>query len=607
MRKKLLVLLAFMLLLPSYPIQAASGGSTSADDPVQTSGEVTSKDEVIYATLSATGAKKNIYVVNIFDVTKAGTIVDYGAYSDVENLTNLTEIEQEGNKVQIDAPEGDFYYQGNMQDKSIPWDISVAYQLDGKAVAPEDLLGEDGQFEMNIHTSANGNVNNAFYNNYLLQISLTLDADVFENVTAGDASIANAGANKQVTFTVMPEKEGNFTLNANVKGFEMQGMEISGVPSSMAIDSLDTEEMTNEIETLSDAISSINSGVSDLKNGASQLNDGVNELQNGSKSFQNGIAELDSNSSSLIDASTTIETSLTTISNSLNEGDMDVNLDELKQITDVLPEIADGLNETADWLSELEENYGDALKELDDTMESIPEADISEEIDELYKSIDDEEKRKTIDQLVESYNLAIIAKENYARVIEAFHTLEQHLDDMNGSITSLQDTLTSISSSLKAFEDMNVAGQITQLQEGMSTLASNYGEFHKGLEGYMGGVSELSSNYGELHSGLVQVSDGTSDLESGVGELHEGTNELNENTKNMPEEIKQEIDTMMDEYDKSDFEPVSFVSEQNKQVNNVQFVIKTESITKDEEDTATEESGEKKGFWARLMALFSWL
>jgi hypothetical protein len=36
----------------------------------------------------------------------------------------------------------------------------------------------------------------------------------------------------------------------------------------------------------------------------------------------------------------------------------------------------------------------------------------------------------------------------------------------------------------------------------------------------------------------------------------------------------------------------------------VQFVIKTESITKEEEEFATEEEEEEPGFWSRLMDLF---
>src|SRR5699024_11870435 len=59
-------------------------------------GKISSKDEVVYATLSATGDEQEIYVVNTLDVTKEGKIVDYGSYSSIKNLTNLSDIEQSG-------------------------------------------------------------------------------------------------------------------------------------------------------------------------------------------------------------------------------------------------------------------------------------------------------------------------------------------------------------------------------------------------------------------------------------------------------------------------------------------------------------------------------
>ncbi|MFC2949456.1 hypothetical protein [Virgibacillus sediminis] len=93
------------------------------------------------------------------------------------------------------------------------------------------------------------------------------------------------------------------------------------------------------------------------------------------------------------------------------------------------------------------------------------------------------------------------------------------------------------------------------------------------------------------------TTDGTSDLESGVAELHDGTQELAGSTSDLPEELEREIDEMVSEYDKSDFDPVSFVSSKNENVETVQFVIKTESIKQ-------EEAEEEESFWDRLLDLF---
>lgn len=605
MKKTAPVLLAFMLMMPSIPVEAETGANASDSEENQTSGNVSAKDEVIYADLDASGKLTDIYVVNIFDVEKAGTIADYGNYEEVKNLTDLSTIEQNGEEMTIDASEGDFYYQGNIKEGSLPWDIALSYQLDGKKVAPEELVGADGKLEINIRTSANEEMDAGFYENYLLQISLSLDTDLVENIKAEDATIANAGKDKQLTFTVMPEKEGNYTIEADVTDFEMQGMDISAVPSSLPIESPDTEAMTKDIETLSEAIGDVNSGVGELSTGVSELNNGMNELQNGSKSYKQGITELNANSSELTNASKEIESSLISISSSLNGGSMEVDASGLAELSAGLTEIAGGLYQTSEGLQTLNGNYASAYTALDQSMTAIPAYAISEEqIQALYQSGAD---KATVDQLVETYTAARTANGTYEEVKAAFTAVGQTLEEVSGSLEAMAGSLTTMANELSASTDSSrMADQLAQLQEGMVALASNYGQFHDGLASYTDGVSRLSGSYSDLHAGMVQISDGTRELETGVNELHDGTKELHENTKNMPAEIEKEIEAMMDEYDKSDFEPVSFASERNEQVNNVQFVIKTDSIVKEEEEEpAPQETEGKPGFWARLMDLFS--
>ena len=102
MRKKqiMLVTLASMLVLPSFLVEASQNNRTTEN----INGELLSKDEVVYATLNANGELNEIYVVNTLDVTKAGTIIDYGTYSSLKNLTDLSELEQGDQQVQIEAP-----------------------------------------------------------------------------------------------------------------------------------------------------------------------------------------------------------------------------------------------------------------------------------------------------------------------------------------------------------------------------------------------------------------------------------------------------------------------------------------------------------------------
>lgn len=89
----------------------------------------------------------------------------------------------------------------------------------------------------------------------------------------------------------------------------------------------------------------------------------------------------------------------------------------------------------------------------------------------------------------------------------------------------------------------------------------------------------------------------------GADSLREGTDEFKEKSKDMDGQIHEEIDGVVDSFSGSDFVPVSFVSDKNKNVELVQFVMKTAGIQIPEpEEIPVEE--EPEGFWKRLAALF---
>ncbi|AST89910.1 hypothetical protein BC6307_00765 [Sutcliffiella cohnii] len=609
-RKRLLFsILVIMLFLPSFLVEAASESrSTKSVKAENENGAVASKDEVIYATLNANGKLNEIYVVNILEVLRPGTITDYGNYNSIKNLTDLSEIIQEDDAIVLEAPKGKFYYQGNMDNTNeLPWDVTISYFLDGEEKQPSELLGTEGRIKIDISTTANDGVDLAFYENYILQISLVLSPDIFSDIQAPDGMIANAGKNKQVTFTGLPEQEGNFVVEADVVDFEMESIEISAVPYSMAFD-VEVDGLTDDIQTLSEAIEDIHNGVSSLHSGVSDLNKGVKSLRDGSAQYQNGVNEISGASSQLVNGSAEINKTLADISSSISNGLGEIDLgdwdvSDLEDVPGSLKQVAQSLNGIADVLDSLAKNYSAALTELDGVMNSIPTYSISEEdIQSLYES---GANKEVVDRLVETYRASLAAVENYRTVRERFNENEATLKELRNNLREWSNGLTALSSELeKALENMDAVDYITQLEQGMATFAASYEEFHKGLVSYTNGVSQLASSYKQIHSGIVGVANGTGELEEGVGELKDGTRKLFEATNDMPEQMREEIDKMLADFDKSDFEAVSFVSADNTNINTVQFVIKTEKIKKEEKETVAVVEEEKKGFWTRLLDLF---
>ncbi|SEQ36820.1 X-X-X-Leu-X-X-Gly heptad repeat-containing protein [Virgibacillus subterraneus] len=591
------VFMACLLIIPTHLVSAATNESSS-------DGTYSEKSEVVYATLNANGDQKEMYVVNSFTVDKPGKMVDFGPYTSVGNLTNLTDMKLKDNQVTFTATEDEFYYQGNIENKPLPWDINVSYKLNGKTVSPDELLGKDGQFEVHIDTKANQKANSNFFENYMLQISLPLNSEIYQNIETENGTIANAGKNKQVTFTVMPEKEDSFVVKADVKDLEMESIEISAVTSSMSIDSPDSEDMTEDMKSLSDATEEINDGVGELNEGIAELNNGAASIQEGSASYKNGINKLANRSSELIKGSKEIDKALEEMSQSVGSGSNETNVGELKKLQKGLTEIANGLGETKKGLSDLKKQYTKAYDALDKSMAAIPVGDISD--DEIKKLKASNADPEVIEKLIKTHKAAGAAKGTYSSVKKAFQAVNPTLDGVIGSLQKMKTNVETMADNLgKSLDNMNVDESMKKLQQGLSTLSSNYQSFHSGLVDYTGGVSEVSRSYGNLHGGITDLTDGTSELENGVNDLHEGTTELAESTNDLPDQMQTEIDQMINEYDKSDFNPVSFVSSKNKKVNSVQFVIKTESIKKDDDkQESKEQEKEKKGFWDRLFDLF---
>jgi putative membrane protein len=591
--------LAFLLVLGTFPVSAEENEKTTAEEK----GSYSEKHEVVYATLDAVGNQEEMYVVNNFDIKDPGQIVDYGPYTTVQNLTSLTEMKQKEDKVAVTAEEDEFYYQGKLEGKPLPWDISISYQLNGKPMTPEELAGKDGEFEIQIDTEKNEKADASFFNNYLMQITLQLDSSIFENIKAPEGTVANAGKNRQVTFTVMPENEGSFILNANVTNLEMENIEFAAVPSSMSIDAPDVGSMKNEMSSLSDATSEINQGVGKLKDGIADLDHGIASLYDGSEEYNNGIQGLSNGSSELVNGSASIKEALQKMSKSVGTGSGEMNLNDFAKMEEGLRQIAGGLEETGSGLTSLKDQYGKAHQALSKSIEAIPGYQISEEdIQALYESGADKE---VVSQLMETYKAAAVTKETDANVKEAFNAVVPALDKSAGSLSDMSANLHSMADQVgSSLDKMDVDESMKELQQGLQTLSSNYSDFHSGLTDYTGGVDQLAGSYKDLHGGLAGLTNGADELKNGAAELHNGTSELASSTSDLPGQMDSEIDQMVEEYDKSDFEPISFVSSKNEKIGSVQFVIKTESIKKEEEEKQAPEEEKEESFWDRLLALF---
>lgn len=332
-------------------VQAEAAGVVSAQ-----------KEENIYASLGSDGSFMNAYVVNSFTLDRAGVIEDYGEYDSVRNLSSTDRLDVTNDRIRVSAPAGQFYYQGNIKKLELPWQFTVSYFLDEKKVKAEELSGADGHLLIRIKINKNPASRGSFYEHYAVQTSVTLDTDLSSGILAEGASIANAGSNKVITWTMLPGSEADYTISADVTDFHMDGIQFSAVPFSMDIEMPDTKvftdkmfQLTEGIKDLDDGASGLKAGAEDLKKGAGELKDGMQALQPGIVGISEGLSMLEKQNASLAGGSQELLLGLTAIRDSLPD-EMAQLKGALTQLTASFELFSSGLKAYTEGVAELSRN-----------------------------------------------------------------------------------------------------------------------------------------------------------------------------------------------------------------------------------------------------------
>ncbi|OPZ74425.1 MAG: hypothetical protein BWY80_00589 [Firmicutes bacterium ADurb.Bin456] len=591
-----ILLAAILILTAAFPVLAAG---------VPVPG-LTSKEEVVYGVLGADGSLQGVYVVNSFPgAAPGGQITDYGNYSAVSNMTSGEKLTQNGDMITINTTTDRFCYQGTLATRVLPWDIDMRYELDGKEIPAATLAGKSGALMIAISIRQNKAVNPAFCENYMLQASLTLDTEKFTNIASPSGTLISAGKNKMVTHTVLPGKEASITVTANVRNLTLPGVEIFAMPFSMFIEMPDTAGLSEDLTGLSQAVGALHDGVDKLSAGMAKTGAGAHQLTDGSADFAGGLAELTGSSGEMLRASGEINRALADIVRELKTGNEDLVTGNIAALPGGLRELARGLGEVAAGTGTVKNGYAAAYAALDPAIAAIPGADIDPA--PLYAEVyGNAALTAALDQLMDYYAAAKGVKGTYRAVQEGFAAVAGGLDTMSGTTSAIAGSLAGIAGEMeKSLDSMDfTAAQMRQLQDGLSQVADNYGQFHTGLNVYMRGVGNLAAGYAGVDAGIKSLAGGIGALNSGAKDLQDGTGELNAAAAGLPGAVLAKIEEMAEQYDKSGFIPVSFVSNKNTNVSAVQFIMKTAPIDLPATRQAAAEMPKKLTFWQKLLKLF---
>ena len=659
MKRKLSVLLSIFLCVAlcistlGLAADSTGDGEPAATDAPEDAATTPSDgpEEVIYARLDASGDPQDAYAVVALTLTEDGTATHYGRYTAVSNLTDTSPIDYRSGIVTLEADAGRYYYQGTLRSSKMPWNIEISYTLNGSEIDPDELGGRSGELGVNINTSVNSGFDPYFTENYMLQISVTLDASLCENISTRNGTVASAGSDKTITFVVLPGGEGDVGFTADVTDFEMGGFTIAAVPYSM-----DSMMDMSELDGITSGIDQLTGAITQLTSGASAINDGAGALSE--------------NSATLTDASDQIESALRQISDGLQGYDLS-SLDDLQQLAELPPalfEIAAGLEQASTLMSTASTAYTSIYAMIDNMLGSIPDmptgggglpggdvdtggeglpggdvdtgggdetgdgdgtgsgtvtgggdgtgggtvtGDGTETGDGTVTGSGTEATTNPEGETASgtssssSFDMTGIfaeimaAKQQWNAQKGKLQMLNQGLAQGATGLTQAADGLAQmaigISSGVEQMESFDTSA-ITELQDGMLQLSDSYEQFNSGLKSYTDGVDQLSEGMNTYTSGMYALNSETQGIPDMIDELlGTGGDEDAEDGENADGEDGTGV--------------VSFLDERNTDTASVQFVISTDGISAPEQPVEDQPKAESQGFfadlWDKIVALFT--
>lgn len=455
------------------------------------------KEEVVYVTLDSAGKRETTVVVNSFETDGSRKITDYGSYKNIKNLSSTAKPKVTGNQIvwETDGIEK-FYYQGELDAGELPWDFDLAYQLNGAPITGEELIGKSGHIVITLSAKSNAKAAAYYVDNYMAQITMTLDGDICRGITCPDAVTATVGSNRQLTFMVLPGRTKTYAISFDAENFEMDGLTIAMLKLSDGI-------LGNTADNASATISSVTSGIA-------QLLDGSGQLKNGSDDLVNGISLLNSGGQ-------TIRSSFSIANNGMSEFGAGT-----ASLADGLTDLTAGSSQIRSGLSELDTKAADianGISSVEGGLETMlkKKQQLKNGMTQLKNS------KPAIDTLGSSGDAL---KTGCQSIYDGLGQISSHQEEIQTGLNTLHSTSTDISALTSGLDTLNTGvdsiysaiGQQAQILDaliGMSTdpAVTQYLQMAKAIaNGVQSGAAEAGGGISELKNGVSTAQDGMNRL-----------------------------------------------------------------------------------------------
>lgn len=544
------------------------------------------KEETVYSKLDSEGKTYQTLVsTHLENKEELEEIHDITDLFNIKNTNGEEEFTQEGNSLIWKADKKDIYYQGESQ-KELPIECKMKYELDGKEVKAEEILGKSGHVKITIQyrnkeehlVNMNGQ-NQKMYTPFVVVAGTILQNDNNKNIEISSGKIINDGSKSIAVGIALPglqeslkvnpsdiEIPNNIEITMDTENFECGNIITFVTPKVLEEEDLSIfnqfHKMYEQVNTLETASNQIQEGSQSLVDGTKQLASGTKELKEGTDTAYQGAKQIKA------EVAKATKQLVNDKSEALDQTTLNAIGEKAKQVANLSDtQKAQIGNQAVSQVAELTLTQAQK-QQIAANVKAGLEANAN------YKALPAEQQAMVLQF---SQNSAIAAAQTTAQ--ETAKKVANQTAQQVAQQTAIQVAATTAQSVAK-----EVANQVkTTAQNQVITQMNTLGE----------GLNQLTNGLGSLNKG-------TNALQNGANELNQGANTLAQGIRSFNEEGIKKICNFINGDIKETSERVEKLTELSKEYNhftmlngdnsgNVKFIMIIDAIKKQENKEETKE------------------
>ena len=521
------------------------------------------KEETVYSKLNNSGTQyETIVNEHIKNDELLKTIDDISNLLDITNVGGNETFEQKENKIIWNANEKDIYYQGKTE-KKLPIETSIKYELDGKEMSAEEIVGKRGKVKITItyknNETHNVNINGTtekMYTPFIVITGTTLDTKTNKNVKLTQGKVVEKGEKTILLGVAFPGlKESLKTdeidipnkveISMETEKFELENMITYITPRVLEDNKLKVTDKLNELyssmndmklasEKLENGSKTLQEGTSQYAEKSQEFTGYMNKLTQGTESANAGATQVAAGANTLATKSSALIPGVSTLSDGAKT---------LKEKVNYMAESSQALAAGATSINTGITNTSKAIDAMNATLSTV---DVKAKIANLTTLVNTDKALKTN---LENMQTALTAQKDSTTDDHLKANLTSQIEMNEKTIKLLEQNISANEQSIELLKSVGKA-QITVvaikegldgkgtkeepgLKVGANSLDKNLTALAKGLDTMNTKSDELVAGTSELSTKSEALIKGINDLKTGANKLNAGTVALNVSAKEL--------------------------------------------------------------------------